>query len=421
MKHELFIASRLKLGNKGGANSRSLNVAVVGIILAIIIMILSVVIVLGFKKEITSKVTSLDPHIKILNGAIGLDNNFAVVDSREISNAINNDNSLKDHFTSISLIAEKPAILKTDDNFKGLQFRGVDANYDFSFLEKHLEKGRVPSFENSDSTQEIIVSSIIAKQLKLDVGDHIFTYFIDEKVKVRKCHIVGIFSTDFDAFDKVFIVGNIALLQSVNGWKPYTGNYVGINIDNIGNLDNAESIAYILFGKLALQSYDDDYNTTLYNVTNTKRNNLSYFSWLSMLDMNVIIILTLMIIVSSFTLISALLMVVLERIKMIGLFKALGATNTSIRRIFIFLTHKIIFKSMIIGNVVGIGLALLQKHFHILKLNPDAYYMNYVPIDINIPAIIILNIAILVISYITLIGPSYIISSIKPTSTMRFE
>ncbi len=421
MKHELFIASRLKLGNKGGANSRSLNVAVVGIILAIIIMILSVVIVLGFKKEITSKVTSLDPHIKILNGAIGLDNNFAVVDSREISNAIDNDNSLKDHFTSISLIAEKPAILKTDDNFKGLQFRGVDANYDFSFLEKHLVKGRVPSFENSDSTQEIIVSSIIAKQLKLDVGDHIYTYFIDEKVKVRKCHIVGIFSTDFDAFDKVFIVGNIALLQSVNGWKPYTGNYVGINIDNIGNLDNAESIAYILFGKLALQAYDDDYNTTLYNVTNTKRNNLSYFSWLSMLDMNVIIILTLMIIVSSFTLISALLMVVLERIKMIGLFKALGATNTSIRRIFIFLTHKIIFKSMIIGNVVGIGLALLQKHFHILKLNPDAYYMNYVPIDINIPAIIILNIAILVISYITLIGPSYIISSIKPTSTMRFE
>lgn len=421
MKHELFIASRLKLGNKGEANSRSLNVAVVGIILAIIIMILSVVIVLGFKQEIKSKVTSLDPHIKVYNGAIGLDNNFAVVDFREIANCINNTPSLREHFTSVSLIAEKPAILKTNENFKGLQFRGVDANYDFSFLEKNLVKGRVPNIENRDSTQEIIVSSIIAKQLMLDVDDDIFTYFIDEKVKVRKCHIVGIFSTDFDAFDKMYIVGNISLLQSVNDLKPHIGNYVGINIDNISNLDNAENLAYQLYGKLALQSYDDVYNTTLYNVTNTKRNNLSYFTWLSMLDMNVIIILTLMIIVSSFTLISALLMVVLERIKMIGLFKALGATNTSIRRIFIFLTHKIIFKSMIIGNVVGIGLALLQKHFHILKLNPDAYYMNYVPIDINIPAIIILNIAILVISYITLIGPSYIISSIKPTSTMRFE
>ncbi|MBR5638255.1 MAG: ABC transporter permease [Muribaculaceae bacterium] len=421
MKHELFIASRLKLGNKGEANSRSLNVAGVGIILAIIIMILSVVIVLGFKKEITSKVTSLDPHIKVYNGAIGLDNNFAVVDFNEIANGINSDPSIKKHFTSISLIAEKPAILKTDDNFKGLQFRGVDANYDFSFLERHLVKGRVPRFESSDSTNEIIVSSIIAKQLMLDVNDRIFTYFIDDKVKVRKCNIVGIFNTDFDAFDKVFIVGNIALLQSVNGWQTNIGNYVGINIDNISNLDNSEATAYQLFSKLAQQSYNDPNNTTLYNVSNTKRNNLSYFTWLSMLDMNVIIILTLMIIVSSFTLISALLMVVLERIKMIGLFKALGATNTTIRHIFIFMTHKIIFKSMIIGNVLGIGLALLQKHFHILKLNPDAYYMNYVPIDINIPAIIILNIAILVISYITLIGPSYIISSIKPTSTMRFE
>ena len=421
MKHELFIASRLKLGSKGGANSRSLNVAVVGIILAIVIMTLSVVIVMGFKKEITSKVTSLDPHIKVFNGVIGLDNNFATVDYREIANGINSDPSLKEHFTGVSLIAEKPAILKTDDNFKGLQFRGVDAGYDFSFLEKHLVKGRVPKIENTDSAQEIIISSVIAKQLMLDVDDRVFTYFIDEKVKVRKCHIVGIFNTDFDAFDKSFIVGNIALLQSVNGWKPHIGNYVGINIDNIDNLDNAEAFAYRLFSNLALQSYDAPNNTTLYNVTNTKRNNLSYFTWLSMLDMNVIIILALMIVVSSFTLISALLMVVLERIKMIGLFKALGATNTSIRRIFIFLTHKIIFKSMIIGNVVGIGLALLQGHFHFLKLNPDAYYMNYVPIDINIPTIIILNIAILAISYITLIGPSYIISSIKPTSTMRFE
>ncbi|MBR6489244.1 MAG: ABC transporter permease, partial [Muribaculaceae bacterium] len=234
----------------------------------------------------------------------------------------------------------------------------------------------------------------------------------------RKCNIVGVFNTDFDAFDKSFIVGNIALLQSVNSWKPHIGNYVAINIDNI---DNAELLSKDMFSELALQSYNDSDNSTIYNVSNTKRNNLSYYTWLGMLDMNVIIILALMIIVSSFTLISALLMVVLERIKMIGLFKAIGATNTSIRRIFIFLTHKIIFKSMIIGNVIGIGLALLQKYFHIVKLNPDAYYMNYVPIDINVTYLVILNLAILVISYITLIGPSYIISSIKPTSTMRFE
>lgn len=418
MGFEFFIASRLKLGNNEKAGSPSLNVALVGIILAIVIMILSVVIVLGFKNEITTKINNLDSHIKISNGAIGIDDNIATVDMREIANALNQDSAMLQNIEDVSLIAEKPAILKTDNDFKGLQFRGVDANFDFSFLKSHLLEGRVPTYDSSDSTQEIIISSTIANQLQLNVNDKILTYFIDEKVKVRNCHIVGIFNTDFESFDKNYIVGNIALLQSVNDWKAHIGNYVGVKLKNI---DNINDVAYSTFGTLATYSISDNDNSTVYNVTSTHQNNISYFTWLSMLDMNVVIILVLMIIVSTFTLISALLMIILERIKMIGLFKALGASNHSIRRIFIYLTHKIIFKSIIIGNVIGIGLALLQQHFHIIKLNPDAYYMNYVPIDINIPMLIFLNVAIIVISYITLIGPSYIISSIKPTSTMRFE
>lgn len=418
MGFEFFIASRLKLGNNEKAGSPSLNVALVGIILAIVIMILSVVIVLGFKNEITTKINNLDSHIKISNGAIGIDDNIATVDMREIANALNQDSAMLQNIEDVSLIAEKPAILKTDSDFKGLQFRGVDANFDFSFLKSHLLEGRVPTYDSSDSTQEIIISSTIANQLQLNLNDKILTYFIDEKVKVRNCHIVGIFNTDFESFDKNYIVGNIALLQSVNDWKAHTGNYVGVKLKNIDNIDD---VAYSTFGTLATYSISDNDNSTVYNVTSTHQNNISYFTWLSMLDMNVVIILVLMIIVSTFTLISALLMIILERIKMIGLFKALGASNYSIRRIFIYLTHKIIFKSIIIGNVIGIGLALLQQHFHIIKLNPDAYYMNYVPIDINVPMLIFLNVAIIVISYITLIGPSYIISSIKPTSTMRFE
>ena len=418
MGFEFFIASRLKLGNNEKAGSPSLNVALLGIILAIVIMILSVVIVLGFKNEITTKINNLDSHIKISNGAIGIDDNIATVDMREIANALNQDSAMLQNIEDVSLIAEKPAILKTDSDFKGLQFRGVGANFDFSFLKSHLLEGRVPTYDNSDSTQEIIISSTIANQLQLNVNDKILTYFIDEKVKVRNCHIVGIFNTDFESFDKNYIVGNIALLQSVNDWKAHIGNYVGVKLKNIDNIDD---VAYSTFGTLATYSISDNDNSTVYNVTSTHQNNISYFTWLSMLDMNVVIILVLMIIVSTFTLISALLMIILERIKMIGLFKALGASNHSIRRIFIYLTHKIIFKSIIIGNVIGIGLALLQQHFHIIKLNPDAYYMNYVPIDINVPMLIFLNVAIIVISYITLIGPSYIISSIKPTSTMRFE
>jgi lipoprotein-releasing system permease protein len=393
-------------------------VALVGIILAILIIILSVEIVMGFKKEITTKINSLDSHLKVTNGAIGIDDNFSIVDFREVYNTIKSDTALLDKLSGFSLIAEKPAILKTNNDFKGLQFRGVDANYDFSFLNRHLVEGRVPSFEHQDSTQEIIISSTIAKQLQLKLNDKIYTYFIDDKVKVRNCRIVGIFNTDFETFDKAYIVGNIALLQSVNNWKMHQGNYVGVNLNDVSNVERE---AYELYGKLALQSVYDDDTSTVYNVTNMKQNNLSFFTWLGMLDMNVVIILVLMMIVSAFTLIAALLMVVLERIKMIGLMKALGTTNSSIRRIFIFLTHKIILRSIIIGNVLGIGLGLLQKYFHIIKLNPDAYYMNYVPIDINPTTLLLLNIGILVISYLTLIGPSYIVSTIKPTSTMRFE
>ncbi len=418
MRFEFFIASRLKLGNKHKAGSPSLNVALLGIILAILIIILSVEIVMGFKKEITTKITSLDSHLKVTNGAIGIDDNFSIVDFREVSKTINKDTALKDKLASVSLIAEKPAILKTDNDFKGLQFKGVDENYDFSFLNNHLLEGRVPNFNHQDSTQEIIISSTIAKQLQLKLNDKIFTYFIDYKVKVRNCRIVGIFNTDFDTFDKTYIVGNIALLQNVNGWTMDQGNYVGINLKDV---DNIEQNAYSLYGMLALQSIGDNETSTVYNVTNTHQNNIAFFTWLGMLDMNVVIILVLMIIVSGFTLIAALLMVVLERIKMIGLMKALGTTNSSIRRIFIFLTHKIIFKSIIIGNILGIGLGLLQKYFHIIKLDPDAYYMNYVPIDINPTSLLLLNIAIIVISYLTLLGPSYIVSTIKPTSTMRFE
>ena len=170
MKFELFIASRLKLGKEAKSGSPSLNVAVVGMILAIVIMILSVVIVLGFKKEITTKINSLDSHLKVTNGAIGIDDNLSVVDFREIYNAIISDTSLHEHIIGYSLIAEKPAILKTEDDFKGIQFRGVDANYDYSFLKDHLLAGRVPNYENRDSSQEILISQTIANQLGLKIG-----------------------------------------------------------------------------------------------------------------------------------------------------------------------------------------------------------------------------------------------------------
>lgn len=414
MKVELFIARKLKLGNDTKSASPSLNVATIGIVLAILIMILSVVIVLGFKSEITHKLYSINPHLKVSNAALGIDDNYSTVNAHEIFKGIQSDTAFFANVESMSLIAEKPAILKTEEDFKGIMYRGVDDGYDWTYLKNSITEGRLP---NLADTREIIVSKKLSDQLRLKVGDKLFTYFIDNKVKARRSIVVGIYNTDFDAFDKSYIIGNIKLLQSVNSWNGYTGSFVGVNLKNTEGLD---SNAQHLYSSLALSMIEHNY-PTLYTVSTITQNNMSYFAWLNMLDMNVIIILILMIIVSSFTLISALLMIILERIRMVGVLKSLGCSNKMIRNIFIYLTGKLIIRSIIIGNVLGIGLALAQKYFHIIKLNPEAYYMSYVPIEINTTALLLLNVGIVIVSYLALIGPSHIVATIKPTSTMKFD
>ncbi len=420
MKTELFIASRLKLGNSNTEKSSnpSLNIAVAGMVLAMVIMILSLTIVCGFKKEITNKIYQLDSHIKITNAAVPyISDDIFTVDYDEISPVIQNNLSSLKNISSVSLIAEKPSILKTSSDFKGVVYKGVDENFDWSYINSCLVTGRIPSSKDASAINEILISDKISKELGLKVDDKILTYFIDKSVKVRNSKIVGIFKTDFDEYDKTYILGNIAQIQSVNGWTASKGTYVGVNLSNLNNINNE---SYKLYTLLSNAVYDKGLST-LYNVTNTTRNNLSYFAWLDLLDMNVIIILILMAFVSAFTLISGLLMIILERINMIGVLKTFGATNYSIRKIFIYLTHKLIFKSIIWGNIIGIGLTLLQKYFHIIKLDAEAYYIPYVPVDLNWTSIILLNIGVLIISYITLIFPSMIISSIKPSKTIRFE
>lgn len=417
MRNEIFIAQRLKLGDSHKKGSPSITIALVGIVLAIVIMILSIVIVMGFKKEITHKLYSLNPHLKVTNAALGIDDNISTVDGREVFSSLLADSTLMPQIHSMSLMAEKPAILKTESDFNAVIYQGVDDGFDWSYLQSCLVDGRVPSYSDTANVNEILMSRIVADKLQLHVGDRVFTYFIDNKVKVRRSVIVGVYSSDFDNFDKYNIVGNIAALQSVNGWSDNMGNYVGVNMTSTDELGKA---SYAVYGTLAAATYSRGYNT-LHRVTEVKQSNQSYFTWLDMLDMNVVIIIVLMVIVSGFTLISAMLMIVLERIRTIGLLKALGAGNGYVRRIFIYLTLKLIVRAIVLGNIIGIGLALLQQHLHIVKLNPDAYNMPYVPIEISIPALLLLNVGIVVVAYLTLLAPSHIISTIKPASTMKFE
>lgn len=417
MRHELYIARRMKLDSGQQKGSPSLTVALVGIVLAVVVMILSIAIVMGFKGEISGKIMQLDAHLRVTNAALGIDENYATVNGREVREAIAEDGAFSPRVESVSLIADKSAILKTDENFMGINFRGVDSGYDFRFLKSKLIEGDIPEVADTASSNQIIISKTVADRLLLHAGDKVHTYFIDNNIKVRNLTVSGVFETDLEAFDNAYIVGGIGIIQGVNGWNGDTGTQVAINMKNTSDLDYD---GYCLYSLMAESTVKRE-SKNLFIVTTTQQNNLPFFAWLQMLDMNVVIILTLMMVVAAFTLISAMLMIVLERIRVIGNFKALGATNGSIRRIFIYLTGKLIIKALIIGNIIGIGLCLLQKYCHIVRLDPSAYYMPYVPISLSIPALLALNLGIIAVSYLTLLGASHIISTIKPTATMRFE
>jgi len=417
MNHELFIARRMTLNGERQKGSPSLTVALVGIVLAVVVMILSIAIVMGFKGEISGKILHLDAHLRVTNAALGIDDNYATVNGREVREAIADDAEFHPMIESISLIADKSAILKTDDDFMGIIMRGVDEGYDWRYLNSRMVEGKAPAVGDTVTASEIAIGKTVADRLMLHAGDRVMTYFIDDKIKARNLTITGVFETDLDAFDAAYIVGNIATVQGVNGWNGDTGTQVAINMKRTEHLDDD---AYSLYTLLAQNTVERE-SRNLFFVSTTQQNNLPFFAWLQMLDMNVVIILTLMMIVAAFTLISAMLMIVLERIRVIGNFKALGATNGSIRRIFIYLTGKLIIKALIIGNVIGIGLALLQQYGHIVRLDPTAYYMPYVPIQLSISSLLLLNVGIIVVSYLTLLAASHIISTIKPTATMRFE
>ena len=417
MRHELYIARRMKLDSGQQKGSPSLTVALVGIVLAVVVMILSIAIVMGFKGEIAGKIMNLDAHLRVTNAALGIDENYATVNGREVREAIAEDGAFSPRVESVSLIADKSAILKTDENFMGINFRGVDSGYDFRYLKSKLIEGDIPEVADTASSNQIIISKTVADRLLLHAGDKVHTYFIDNNIKVRNLTVSGVFETDLEAFDNAYIVGGIGIIQGVNGWNGDTGTQVAINMKNTSDLDYD---GYCLYSLMAESTVKRE-SKNLFIVTTTQQNNLPFFAWLQMLDMNVVIILTLMMVVAAFTLISAMLMIVLERIRVIGNFKALGATNGSIRRIFIYLTGKLIIKALIIGNIIGIGLCLLQKYCHIVRLDPSAYYMPYVPISLSIPALLALNLGIIAVSYLTLLGASHIISTIKPTATMRFE
>lgn len=419
MNLELFIARKI-YANRQGEKSVSLpavRIAVAGIALGLVVMMLAVSIVVGFKQEIRRKVIGFGSHIQITN----LDNNssFESAPIKVTDSLLQVLHSTPD-ISHIENYITKPGILKTDTEFQGVVYKGVGAGYDWSFIRENLVEGVIPEYfpdslngELSNAAQ-VLISRTLADLLNLKVGDSFMSYFVQDNVKARKFHISGIYQTNFVDFDKLFIFSNIPTLRKLNGWEEDQVSGVELMVKDY---DQVEQITEDLYFKLE----NLDSGGMGYYVRSIRDLHPQIFSWLDLMDINVWVILFLMTLVAGFTMISGLLIIILERTNMIGILKSMGSPDISIRRVFLYVSAFLIGRGMLWGNLIGLLVCGLQYYFGIFKLDPTMYYLTAVPIAWNFWYFVLIDIGTLIVTMLMLLGPSLIISKISPARSIRFE
>lgn len=415
MSLSLFLAKRIYKDpqNKEQASRPAIRIATIGVAIGIIVMLLSTCIILGFKQTIKDKVVGFGGHIQVAN--------FLTHQSTDSYPIIVNDSIKRvikkiDGVQHVSTFALKQGILKTNTDFLGISFKGVTKDFDNSFITQHLISGKFPLFGTPESKKSIVISATIANKLNLKEGDKVFAYFIDDNdVRIRTFRVAGIYETNLSLFDNVTCFIDLQNVIKLNNWtnNQATGMEVTIN-----NFDRLNEVSAQFVNKIN-RTVDAEGNT--YSSQTIKELVPQIFSWLNLLDINVWIILSLMILVASVTMVSGLLIIILERTNMIGLLKALGAKNKVIRSTFLYFAFFIIVRGMIIGNSIAFLLLLIQKYMGVVKLDANIYYVSVVPVQLNIPIIVLINLATVIISILVLIIPSYLIAHIHPSKSIKYE
>lgn len=416
MNYELMIARRLRLRTDERGLSPSIVIAVAGIALSLMVMTASLCIVLGFKHEIRNKVMGFDAHVSIIPGHLdGATDEFNFIEfTTELCNLVDETGL----FGGKSLVLDQPGILKTDNDFEGIVVRGVREGGSRDFIADNIVEGCMPDYTEEESKNRIVVSRNTADALGLNVDDRVFAYFFTgNSVRARRLDVAAIYDTHFSDYDKVYAYGSLALTQGLNSLDSLACNKVELYLHDTSDIDRP---ALSLQNAMMKGVYDGRLDG-VYRLSTVNSSGMMYFNWLSLLDTNVVVILVLMGLVSGFTLISSLFIIILERINMIGILKALGAVNGSIRKIFIFLAQKMVLAGMLVGNVVGLGIMLLQKHLHFIPLSPEAYYLSYVPVEINWWYILALNVGVFMLSWAMLLIPGQLVSKISPATSIRYE
>lgn len=417
MNTELFIAKRIfSSGEKSHKLSQKIiNLALFGMALGLIVMILSVAIVTGFKKEITNKVVGFGSHLQIVN----FDTNQSYA-----TEPINKDQPFlkelrqTEGIRHIQAFATKPGLIKTDNEVQAINLKGVSSDFDWDFFRNNLLEGEILNVSDTLPSKGIWVSKQIANMLKLKRNDEILMFFLNQKERFprnRKFTVSGIFSTGLEEFDTMFALVDMRHIQRLNNWDEDEISGYEIILDDIETIDLQEMLTRDMIVNHMVE------NGPILKVVNILSKFPQIFDWLQLLDMNVWVILTLMLVVAGFNMVSGLLVIILERTRMIGILKSLGQPDWSIRKVFLYLSAILISRALLWGNIVGVVFCIVQQQFHLVKLDPVTYYTTSVPINFSITHLFLLNIGTVIFTIFMLIIPTYFIAKISPEKTIRFD
>lgn len=411
----LFLARRIykDKGDKYKVSRPAIRIATIGVAIGLAVMVVTVSVVLGFKHTIRDKVVGFGSHIQV--------ENFLALQSTDPYPICVDDSLMRvlrvtDGVKHVERFALTQGILKTDSDFLGMTFKGVGPEYDFTFIRQNLVAGDIPEFSDQSSHYKLLVSQMTADKLKLAVGDKVYAYFISNNdVRARRFTVSGIYQTNLTLFDQSLCFTDLYTAVRLNNWLDGQCTGAEITVADFGRLE--ETAANVVE---RVNRTPDKYGDILTSQTIDEAYP-QIFSWLDLLDINVWIILALMVCVAGFTMISGLLIIILERTQMIGTLKALGARNSTVRHTFLWFAAFIIGRGLLFGNIIGIGIVLVQEYTGVVSLDPTSYYVSTAPMELNVPFIVLLNVATLLISLFVLIAPSYLISHIHPAKSMRYE
>lgn len=415
MNFPLFIARKIHFSsqnNERKVSKPAVRIALCGIALGLAVMIIALAVVVGFKNEVGRKVMGFGAHIQITS----LTNN-KTYDLPPISFSDTLINAIKEvpNVNYIQTTATKPAIIKTKTDFQGIVLKGVDEKYNWDFFKEYLREGELPIYNDSTPSNEVLISSKQADALKLNVGDKFICYFIQDQVRLRQFTISGIYSTGLADFDKLFIVSDIKHIRLLNNWDENTATSIEVFVNDLNILEDTSYNIFLATANNFTGNYNPYYTRNIYELQP------QIFGWLDLLDLNMVIILILMFSVATFTMISGLLIIILEKTTLIGTLKVLGANNWTIRKIFLYQASFLIGKAMLWGNVIGLGLYFMQKYLKVIKLDPEIYFVDYAPVELIPWQAVVLNISVGIAILCILVIPSYLIAKISPAKSIKFE